>query len=207
MYLQIVSILFIYLLYLLLFIIFSYIALLDAPFLPLKHRVLLPLPPLWGIDQSQLFLILLTLKFRLTSQASGVTRKRRLTDTEEKSSHFQSQKGKLYEQAINKRRIQAEMQTLAGMYIFLKKKEDNTVLIDLRVGLALWVEPETGWLQPYEDINVKVSCYGDMCGTYEDILLFQVRNVPVLTASTPAKHLPGRRIGTVIIYSANRSTR
>lgn len=86
--------------------------------------------------------------------AAGKKRKPRLSDVEDKTSHFQSQKGKQYEQAINKRRIQAELQTLAG--------------------LAIWVEPESGILQAYEEINVKVLCYADMCGSYSDVLLFQV---------------------------------
>ena len=43
----------------------------------------------------------------------------------------------------------------------------------LPVGVALWAEPENGYLQPYEEVNVKVVCYADMCGIYEDVLLLQ----------------------------------
>jgi hypothetical protein len=48
------------------------------------------------------------------------------------------------------------------------------------LGVAVWVEPASGSLQPYEEINVKVVCYGDMCGTYEDILLFQAEGLAPL---------------------------
>ena len=49
------------------------------------------------------------------SKPTTTKRRGRLLDTEQESSHFQSQTGKLYEQTIHKRKIQAAMKTVAGM--------------------------------------------------------------------------------------------